>query len=114
MGLDHGLIRRPISQDADLVEWRKEWWLREWFAECLHRFQDNGETVVHCDDLETLVCDIENVLDEPERAKEFFPQWEGKYNEYFFERLREVKEQIQNIIDGTNWDTEQVLYWEWY
>lgn len=114
MGLDHGLVRRPIANDAELVTWRKNWALREWFAECLHRFQDNGETIVYRDDLEALKADIITVLDEPERAADFFPQMDGKYDENYFQMLRELKQDVEEIIVGTNWNSEQIVYWEWY
>ncbi len=114
MGLDHGLVRRKKPEDTELVTWRKEWWLRERFAECLHRFQDNGDTKVQREDLETLDMDIQTVLDEPNRADQFFPTWERTYNGEFFAMLRQLQADIRDIIDGTDWEKEDIYYWEWY
>lgn len=115
MGLDHGLIKRPKPVDTELVTWRKEWWLRHWFCDWLQHFQDNGETKVTCEDLRDLIGKIDKVLRNPEKYREEFPLLdEAEDKGEFLKKLRELKLEISKIIMHTDWENEEVIYWEWY
>lgn len=119
MGLDMGLVKRP-KESNDIMYWRKANQIRAWFANNLRCFADNGETQVYKEDLESLLTTIEDVLDHPEKAGVLLPPSSGFFfgsteiDEYYWEDLRNTKEAIERILRETDWDTEDIYYWEWY
>ena len=119
MGLDMGLVKRPKKND-ELMYWRKANQIREWFANNLAYFHDNGETKVYKEDLESLLATIDEVLEHREKAKDLLPRSQGfffgsyEYDDWYWQDLTETKAKLEEILRETDWDNEDVFYWEWY
>ena len=119
MGLDMGLSKKVI-EDKELAYWRKANQIREWFSNNLEDFNDNGETKVAKEDLENLIEVCREVSEDHNKASELLPYSEGfffggtEYDEYYFEQIEETIEQINSVLETTDWDKEEIYYWEWY
>lgn len=119
MGLDMGLVKRP-KESNELMYWRKANQIREWFANNLSNFADNGETRVYKEDVESLLATINEVLKHRGKAAELLPRSRGfffgsyEYDEWYWEDLTETKEKLEEILRETDWDKEDVFYWESY
>lgn len=120
MGLDMGLSKRPKFSE-EIVYWRKANQIREWFVKRLgDKFVDNGETKVEREDLEALVADCKKVLANHELAEDILPTSVGfffgsqAYDEWYFSDLEDTVKMVTEAIETTDWDKEEVSYWEWY
>jgi hypothetical protein len=63
---------------------------------------------------------IDNVLENPEKANMLLPPSSGFFfgsteiDDWYWTNLRETKTKIEEILRETDWDNEDVFYWEWY
>lgn len=119
MGLDMGLSKKEVINN-DAAYWRKANQIRKWFVENLENFQDNGETKVQEEDLEKLVDTCKKVLADHSLAEKLLPCSEGfffgddKYDEWYFNQLEDTVDMIEKVLNETDWDNEEIYYWEWY
>ena len=119
MGLDMGLVKRP-KEKSELMYWRKANQIREWFANNLINFVENGETKVYKEDLEYLLDAVTEVLENREKAPELLPTSSGfffgstEYDDWYWQGLTETKEKLEEILRDTDWDNEEIYYWEWW
>lgn len=122
MGLDMYLFERKTG--TELMYWRKANQIRRWFVDHLNDFDpsDNlGEYDVSKKVLQDLINDIDYVLENEsiERAEEVMPTSSGfffgntEYDEYYFDKLRYTREQIQEILDTTS-EEDEIYYTEWW
>ncbi|MCD8253482.1 MAG: hypothetical protein LUD40_16495 [Phocaeicola dorei] len=106
--------------EHELLYWRKANQIRDWFARNLTDFQDNGTTIVTKQDLWKLKDDCDLVLNNHKLASQYLPTSEGfffgsdEYDEYYFEDVKRTAREIKNICKLVEWDTEVLLYHEWY
>ena len=119
MGLDMGLSKKVIT-DHDLVYWRKANQIREWFVNNLENFQDEGETEVTEQNIRDLLEVCKEVQANHDKASELLPVSEGfffgsdEYDEWYFEQINETIEELEQVLENTDWDNEEIFYWEWY
>lgn len=119
MGLDMYMFKRKKAVE-EVAYWRKANQVREWFANTLENFHDNGDTPVTREELEELVDTCKKVLSNHELASELLPTSAGfffgsqAYDDGYFYDLEITVEMLTKIIEETDWETEEVLYSEWY
>ena len=111
---NHGLENAPIDYDTSwscysvqfpLMYWRKSNQIHQWFVQNVQGCKDNcAEYSVSLDQLKLLSKTIEPALVSTAAATELLPTSEGfffgsqEYDEYYFEDLKNTKEQIDKII----------------
>jgi len=102
-------ILNSLSEEDDRIEvayWRKDYLIHEWF--CEHFEVENcGDIEVTKEDLLLLVEYIkENIKDGGE--------WDN-LDEEENEKLNKVSIKVLNkIINETDWDNEEIIYWAWW
>lgn len=127
MGLDMGLYKKKKTQQGwheeyeELCYWRKANQIREWFVEHLDDTVGNCKySIVTEDDLQHLLQDIDKVLSDPGLAPLIIPTSSGfcfgsvEYDDWYFNDLKETKKYITKILVETDWEEEDVAYWEWW
>ena len=120
MGLDMYLFRREKRPAGEEVAyWRKANQIREWFAS--HVGVDNcREAPVTKEILMKLRHDCKRVLDNHELAEKILSTSEGfffgstDYDEWYFQDLEDTIVALDKIIKETDWDKEEVYYYEWW
>ena len=111
---NHGMENAPIDYDTSwscysvqfpLMYWRKSNQIHQWFVQNVQGGKDNcAEYSVSLDQLKLLSKTIEPALVSTAAASELLPTTEGfffgsqEYDEYYFEDLKNTKEQIDKII----------------
>lgn len=123
MGLDMYLEKRNKNmQDAkyeEIAYWRKANQIREWFDK--HVGVENCKyVIIEKNMLIQLKNDCMKVLSDHSKATELLPTSSGfffgstDYDEYYFEDLEETVDMLTKIISETDWETEEVAYYEWW
>ena len=119
MGLDMGLARVQ-RKGEDVGYWRKANAIRGWIEKNLEDFQDNGETYFPKEKIEELLSVCETVLQHPEKAGELLPPTEGfffgsnRIDEWYWEDVRKTVDILENVLKTTDFQEENIMYWEWY
>ena len=115
MGLDHGIV----VKDKDIeITWRKCNQFRGWFSR-LENFEDEGETSISIDILNDFLKDLWTVAKDHSKAQEVMPVQEGfffgsyKYDEWYFDDIKEAIKKVTNLLLEVTEDDE-IIYWEWY
>jgi hypothetical protein len=128
MGLDMYLERKsknslPDAEGAweEVMYWRKANQIREWFAEHLEEGVKNCRfSYVTKENLEDLIKDCKIVLCNHSLAGDILPTSSGfffgstDYDEWYFKDLEETIEKLEEVIEETDWDNEDVAYYEWW
>ena len=128
MGLDMYLQRKsknalPDKKGAwnEVMYWRKANQIREWFATHLEGGVENCKfSYVTKENLKELVDTCKTVLDNHDSAPELLPTSNGfffgstAYDEWYFEDLKETAEGLERVIRETDWENEDVAYYEWW
>ena len=123
MGLDMYLFKRTKGTDdkwQEVMYWRKANQIRAWFNEALNSVENCKFHSVTKEILEGLVKDCKHVLTFPDDAYTVMPTSSGfffgstEYDEWYFSDLKETIEEVTKVINETNWDTEEVVYHEWW
>ena len=127
MGLDMYLERKSKNEfdtaDAweEVIYWRKANQIREWFATHLTKGVENCKrSEVTKEDLERLLKSCEMVLADHSKAEELLPTQGGfffgstDYDEWYFEQLEYTVPKLKEAIKETDWDNEDVTYYEWW
>ena len=129
MGLDMYLFRRkkdaPEGIEEEVAYWRKANQIRGWFDE--HVGVENCKYVpVTAELLTELRADCSIVLQEfkligrHEIAERVLPTTSGfffggtEFDEYYYDDLSRTIEMIDNILESTDWETEDIFYYEWW
>ena len=101
--------------------WRKANQIREWFATHLEGGVENCEySKVTEDDLLALRLDCMKAYTNHELAPEILPTSSGfffgstAYDDWYFEDLSETIDIINNVLDTTDWENEEIYYYEWW
>lgn len=124
MGLDMYLQRRNKDNKAsdaweEVMYWRKANQVREFFNRTVG--VENCElSFVTKEHLVELVATCEQVLYCPELADNFLPTSSGfffgntSYNDWYFMQLEDTIEGVRKVIAETDWETQEVAYFEWW
>ena len=120
MGLDMYLFRREKRPEGEEVAyWRKANQIREWF--------DQHVGVANCHETpltKEILLDLHNdcisVLNNHDLAPIIMPTSEGfffgstEYDEWYFEDLKDTLKMLDKVLKETDWETEEVYYYEWW
>ena len=120
MGLDQWL--KYVSDDGYSSEkyFRKCNWLRNWVIQNteLSHDSDTEEVELTRPQLEDLKEKCEDVLQHKEKADELLPTLGGfffgsyEYDEWYFDQVKSVKNDLEEILANKNW--EEVIYTDWW
>ena len=124
MGLDMYLFRREKGNENDealnqVAYWRKANQIRSWFARATHI--ENCELApVTKEMLVQLRQECKAVLKHHDLADSLLPTSNGfffgstEYGEWYFEDLKETVDMLSLVINETDWEREDVYYYEWW
>lgn len=126
MGLDMYLFRRKKGS-AELPEheeiyWRKANQIRRWIVDHAgYPPQANQEPFVLTEDiLNCLVDDCVYVLVNRDSAMEVMPTSDGFFFgsvdifEWYYQKLAETVRNVSALVASTNFNEEEIVYYEWY
>lgn len=124
MGLDMYLEKRKKGSRSyddyeEVAYWRKANQIRNWFDRKIGVENCEYHTVTR-ELLVELVQDCNRVLDNHALARRVMPTSEGfffgctEYSEWYFEDLERTVEMVLGVIAETDWETEEVAYFEWW
>lgn len=123
MGLDMYLIRRDKAgkyREYEAAEWGKANHIRQWFVNNTG-YPKEGNTMLHKvtrEQLENLVSDCLKVMEDKSLAKKIMPTAGGYFfgdtniDKYYFGKLQVTVEMVTEVIDETDWDNEDIYYYE--
>jgi hypothetical protein len=128
MGLDMFLERKsknslPDAEGAweEVMYWRKANQIREWFANNLEEGVENCRySYVTKENLEKLVNTCRTVLNDRNKAHYLLPTKSGfffgstDYGEWYFRDLEKTVTELEEIVEETDWENEDVAYYEWW
>lgn len=128
MGLDMYLERKSKNAKPDakgvwdqVMYWRKANQIREWFANNLEGGVENcNYSYVTRENLEKLVTVCHIVLENHSKASALLPTSSGffygstDYDEWYFRDLEDTIEGLEKVIEETDWENEDVAYYEWW
>lgn len=119
MGLDMYLEKRKKPPYEEVAYWRKANQIREWFNNKIG-VENCQHSEVSKELLEELVEDCKKVLADHDLAEELLPTSSGfffgsqNYDEWYYGDLEQTVEMVERVIAETDWETEEVLYYEWW
>lgn len=123
MGLDMYLEKRRTNNEEyeEIAYWRKANQIREWFNSYLENGVENCEhTLVSKEDLEQLLEDCKKVLEDHTLAEDLLPTSSGfffgstDYDDEYFEELEETVKMLEQILKETDFENEDIYYYEWW
>ena len=128
MGLDMYLQRKDKNMKPnaervweEVMYWRKANHIREWFATHLDGGVENCQfSYVTKKNLEDLIHDCKVVLNDHNKAHILLPTSSGfffggtDYGEWYFSDLEKTVTELEEIIEETDWENEDVAYYEWW
>ena len=135
MGLDMYLYRQKKLRENDdaynelakktskqIMYWRKANQIRSWIINNTSYEDDWNCEVVELskETLEKLVSDCEIVLNNHDKAKELFPVsikfffGSISYDEHYYKQLKYTMQEIKKILEETDFETESIIYTEWW
>lgn len=126
MGLDMYMYRRqqgaPELPELDVLYLRKANQVRRWLVEHTG-YDDEANCVVHVltkEHLENLLADCKAVQENHKLAPKLLPTSNGfffgteEYGGLYFDSIKETIEQLEKILAETDFETEEIVYWEWW
>lgn len=115
MGLDITITSKKHTED-----FRKRNFLITWVEKVRNGEVENCETYsLEKEQLESLLADIDRVLEDNSLAEELLPTCEGfffgntKYDDYYFADLRDARERIGQMVADME-DGETADFWSWW
>lgn len=135
MGLDMYLFRRKKLRENDeeynnlvmesqkeVMYWRKANQVRQWFVDHTElEVNDNcRDILVSKETLEQLRNDCATVLTNHSKSTELMPTSSGfffggtEYDEWYYLDLKNTVEAVDQILTETDFDTEDIIYTEWW
>jgi hypothetical protein len=105
---------------TEIMYWRKANAIHDWFVEnCQKGVDDCREAYVTTEQLQELLTIINNVLVDPTKANELLPTRQGfffggtEYSEYYFDVLRQTKEELELILQQNKQGLENNIFYEY-
>ena len=126
MGLDMYLFKRnkqnPDEEMKEVAYWRKANQIRNWIVEHTdYNINSNCEDyLLNKDILENLIADCKTVIENPIMADNIMPTKSGfffgdtNYDNWYFAELKDTIKQVEKVIKETDWDNEDIYYYEWW
>lgn len=126
MGLDMYLQKRTKDGeiiDDELFYWRKANQIRRWLVNHIPEFDEDDDCksfVLSKELLLNLLADIQKVVGNPKCAAEVLPTSDGfffgsmDYGDWYFNQLKQTSKVLPNIIKDTDFDSEEIVYTEWW
>ena len=129
MGLDMYLERaskeqrrKKIKDIEEVMYWRKANQIRDWFVRNTNYDKDDNCKYHRLTEkqLRQLYNDCQTVLADHSKAKEIMPTSSGfffgdtEYNEWYFNDIKRTAEGLYAILNDTNFETEDIYYYEWW
>ena len=126
MGLDMYLYKKnkrtPDEKIQEVAYWRKANQIRNWIVTYTDypRDADCEEFLLTKNNLEKLVKDCKTVINDPRSASILMPTQSGfffgntEYDKWYFKDLKNTVEQVEKVIKETDWDNEEIYYYEWW
>lgn len=129
MGLDMYIFTRQKnapdkSEPREMCYWRKANQIRRWFVD--HTGYDpNNNCVEHPltkENLEDLLADCRKIINDRslETCMKEMPTMEGfffgstDYDNMYYDDIQSTIRQVEELLRDTNFETEEVFYYEWY
>ena len=129
MGLDMYLERASKEQrrkrnkeTEEVMYWRKANQIRDWFVRNT-KYRANDNCKYHRlteKQLRQLYNDCQTVLADHSKAEEIMPTSSGfffgstAYDEWYFDDIKETAERLNHILNDTDFETEDIYYYEWW
>jgi hypothetical protein len=123
MGLDTFLFRRKTDEksiilaklnnegiDVEVAYWRKEYETTDWFID---RINQKGKIYEDCDEAEVTkedLLDLITYLDEECRGNESDWRDNKEQNDWVDEQIKLIKQ----MIDETDWENEEIIFYAWW
>lgn len=124
MGLDMFLYKRKNGTKTleEVAYWRKANQIRNWIVQNTEYEADADceEYLLNKETLENLVSDCKAVIAENTLADELLPTKSGfffgstEYDDWYFEDLKSTVKQVEKVLKETDWDNEDIYYYEWW
>jgi hypothetical protein len=126
MGLDMYLMQRIRKEehikdtDIELVYWRKANAIHKFFTDINEQYESCETIEVTKDMLADLLDRCTEVLANRERADELLPTTEGfffgttKYDDWYFDKLKNTIEEITPILSDGDIKDGDLYYYGWY
>ena len=126
MGLDMYLFKRkknePNGEPEEVAYWRKANQIRNWIVNHTD-YKENAD----CEEFKltkynliNLLEDCQTALENREMANMLIPTKSGfffgntDYNESYFWDLENTVRQLEKVINETDWNNEDIFYYEWW
>lgn len=117
-------FRALIAPDEDQVMyWRKANQIRKWFVDNTDLNEDDNCMYVDVskEQLEELIETCKQVLANNNKARSLLPTdnigcffGSDHYDEWYFNELENTVNDLQTVIDETDWENENVYYYDWW
>ena len=111
------LSLKPETIVFEVTYWRKSNEIHKWFVDNVQKGVDDcGDYHVSEEDLRKLLNDVEEVLNNREKAEELLPTQSGfffggtEYDEYYWQGLEETRDKLKEILQS-DWIKEVDLYY---
>lgn len=127
MGLDMYLERRAAgagesANTEEVFYWRKANHIRRWIIDHTG-YCDEDNCVYYVltkADLEQLLKDCKAVKEDHSLAESVLPTMDGfffgstDYDKWYFDDINNTIDGLETILDETDFDKEEICYYEWY
>ncbi len=126
MGLDMYMYRRLQGEtelpDTEVLYLRKANQVRKWIVDHTGYDADSNCSVYKLtkDQLEELLADCRAVQEDNMLAHRLLPTGGGyffgavEYNDIYFDTLKKAIEQLEEILIETDFQTDEIVYFEWW
>ena len=126
MGLDMYMKLRCKTTgktiNGEVAYWRKANQIRNWIVRNTD-YPEDGNLIdfpLTKNDLESLLSDCKRVLLDHSLAPELLPTQSGfffgsiEYDDFYYEELEYTIEKIEDILNMTDFETQEIYYTEWW
>ena len=115
---EHKGMYDNICISDEVAYWRKANAVHQWFVDNVQNGEDDcaAHRELTITDLETLKDLAQQVIDNPDLAEELLPTQPGfffgtyDYGEWYMEGLQQTVDQIDRILETTDFNTEALYY----
>ena len=126
MGLDMYMKMKSKTTgktiNSEVAYWRKANQIRNWIVRNTD-YPEDGNLIdfpLTKNDLESLLSDCKRVLLDHSLAPELLPTQSGfffgsiEYDDFYYEELESTIEKIEDILNMTDFETQEIYYIEWW
>ena len=108
--------------NGEVAYWRKANQIRNWIVRNTN-YPEDGNLIDHRltkEQLESLVLDCKRVLLDRSLAPELLPTQAGfffgdtAYDDWYYEELESTIEKVEDVLNMTDFETQDIYYKEWW